>query len=217
MCHPRGRTSSVARRSTSRYARPPTSRASVPRTASRRLACPSTRFCQVGEHESSRSAMKTRAPELRALIIIFRSTGPVISTRRSFRSAGAAATCQSPWRTAAVAAGKSSGVPADARASSARRAGRAPSRARRRSSNVRCSVATNAIASAVRSSSPADTGGPTSRTPVTKSGIGKQVGNGGVDLAMGRVLTGAIASTGCLQWIATNPGRPFYISRPTTG
>src|SRR5215472_1700462 len=36
--------------------------------------------------------MKTRAPELRALIIIFRSTGPVISQRRSRRSAGASAT-----------------------------------------------------------------------------------------------------------------------------
>ena len=36
--------------------------------------------------------MNTRAPELSALIIIFRSTGPVISTRRSARSTGAAAT-----------------------------------------------------------------------------------------------------------------------------
>ena len=32
--------------------------------------------------------MKTFAPELSALMIIFRSTGPVISTRRSCRSAG---------------------------------------------------------------------------------------------------------------------------------
>ena len=39
--------------------------------------------------------MKTRAPELRALIIIFGSAGPVISTRRSSRSAGAGATVQS--------------------------------------------------------------------------------------------------------------------------
>ena len=36
--------------------------------------------------------MKTRAPELSALIIILRSTGPVISQRRSRRSAGAGAT-----------------------------------------------------------------------------------------------------------------------------
>ena len=35
--------------------------------------------------------MKTRAPEFRALIIIFGSAGPVISTRRSSRSAGAGA------------------------------------------------------------------------------------------------------------------------------
>ena len=35
--------------------------------------------------------MKTRAPELSALIIILRSTGPVISQRRSRRSAGASA------------------------------------------------------------------------------------------------------------------------------
>ena len=49
----------------------------------------------VGEFASSKSAMKTRAPELSALIIIFRSTGPVISTRRSCRSAGAGVTVKS--------------------------------------------------------------------------------------------------------------------------
>ena len=38
--------------------------------------------------------MKTRAPELSALIIIFRSGGPVISQRRSRRSGGAGATFQ---------------------------------------------------------------------------------------------------------------------------
>ncbi len=42
----------------------------------------------MGELESSKSAMKTLAPELSALMIILRSTGPVISTRRSRRSAG---------------------------------------------------------------------------------------------------------------------------------
>ena len=45
--------------------------------------------------------MKTRAPELRALIIILASTGPVISTRRSSRSAGTGAITQSDSRTAA--------------------------------------------------------------------------------------------------------------------
>ncbi len=43
--------------------------------------------------------MKTRAPELRALITIFRSTGPVISTRRSAICSGGGATTQSPSRT----------------------------------------------------------------------------------------------------------------------
>jgi hypothetical protein len=52
--------------------------------------------------------MKTLAPELSALIIILRSVGPVISTRRSFRSAGAGATCQSALRIAAVS-GKKAG------------------------------------------------------------------------------------------------------------
>src|SRR5881628_1437539 len=51
-------------------------------------------FAQVGELASSKSAMKTLAPELSALMIILRSTGPVISTRRSARSAGIGATLQ---------------------------------------------------------------------------------------------------------------------------
>ncbi len=42
--------------------------------------------------------MNTRAPELSALIIILGSAGPVISTRRSSRSAGAGATRQSAAR-----------------------------------------------------------------------------------------------------------------------
>jgi hypothetical protein len=46
--------------------------------------------------------MKTQAPELRALMIIFRSTGPVISTRRSIKSDGGAATTQFPSRIASV-------------------------------------------------------------------------------------------------------------------
>ena len=50
---------------------------------------------QVGEFESSKSAMKTLAPEFSALMIILRSTGPVISTRRSSRSFGMGATFHS--------------------------------------------------------------------------------------------------------------------------
>ena len=40
-----------------------------------RLTWPSTTFCQVGELASSKSAMKTLAPELSALMIILRSAG----------------------------------------------------------------------------------------------------------------------------------------------
>ena len=57
-----------------------------------RLAWPSIMFAQVGEEASSKSAMNTFAPEFSALMIILRSTGPVISTRRSSRSAGIGAT-----------------------------------------------------------------------------------------------------------------------------
>ena len=60
-----------------------------------RFTWPSMQFCQVGELESSKSAMNIFAPELSALITIFRSTGPVISTRRSWISAGTGSTRQS--------------------------------------------------------------------------------------------------------------------------
>ena len=45
-------------------------------------------FPQVGELESSKSAIKVEAPEFKALIIIFLSTGPVISTLLSCKSLG---------------------------------------------------------------------------------------------------------------------------------
>src|ERR1039458_352390 len=60
----------------------------VRRTASTRLICPSSRLSQVGVVESSKSAMNTLAPEFSALMIILRSTGPVISTRRPSVCAG---------------------------------------------------------------------------------------------------------------------------------
>ena len=50
------------------------------------------RFFHVGEVASSKSAMNTFAPELSALMTILRSTGPVISVRRSCKSAGIEAT-----------------------------------------------------------------------------------------------------------------------------
>lgn len=66
-------------------------------------------FSQVGELASSKSAIKVLAPELRALITIFRDTGPfenvktcelthipVISTRLSRRSWGIGAHFQEP-------------------------------------------------------------------------------------------------------------------------
>ena len=83
-----------------------------PSTASRRLICPATILPQVGELASSQSAMKTLAPQLSALITILRSVGPVISTRRSCRSAGTGATRQL-WssRMAAVSGGKSGMTP----------------------------------------------------------------------------------------------------------
>ena len=56
--------------------------------ASVRLIWPSIRLLQVGVFASSKSAMKTLEPEFSALIIILRSVGPVISMRRSWRSAG---------------------------------------------------------------------------------------------------------------------------------
>ncbi len=60
-------------------------------------------FAHVGLLASSKSAMNTRAPELRALMIILASVGPVISTRRSERSEGAGGTRHSASRTCAEA------------------------------------------------------------------------------------------------------------------
>ena len=49
-------------------------------------------FAQVGVWASSKSAMKTLAPELSALITILRSVGPVISTQRFWKSGRAGGT-----------------------------------------------------------------------------------------------------------------------------
>jgi hypothetical protein len=51
--------------------------------ASVRFSWPLMTLRQVGVEESSMSASQTFAPEFRALMVIFLSTGPVISTRRS--------------------------------------------------------------------------------------------------------------------------------------
>ena len=106
--------------------------------------------------------MKTFAPELSALMIILRSTGPVISTRRSCRSAGVGAIVQSLWRMLAVSGKKSGRSPAS---NLAWRSARACSKASRRPPNVRDSSATNPRASGVSISAKAGVMGPVISTP----------------------------------------------------
>jgi hypothetical protein len=52
------------------------------------LSWPLTIFAHVGELESSKSAMNVLAPEFNALMTIFLSVGPVISTRRTLPPRG---------------------------------------------------------------------------------------------------------------------------------
>ncbi len=56
--------------------------------------------------------MKQDAPELSALMIILRSTGPVISTRRSWMASGTGATFHSDSLTWRVSSKKSGSLPA---------------------------------------------------------------------------------------------------------
>src|SRR5215217_4159689 len=106
-CQPRGRTTSVASWLFRWYRLPSgLTYSRVRRTASMQLSWPAMTLVHGGERASSKSAMKTLAPELSALIIIFRSTGPVISTRRSFKSAGVGATCQLRSRISRVSSRK---------------------------------------------------------------------------------------------------------------
>ena len=120
--------------------------------------------------------MKTLAPELRALIIIFGSTGPVISTRRSSRSAGAVATRQPvSSRTCAVSGRKPGSTPASKASWRLRRAARSASRW---ALKVRCRLARNASASEVSTSAPwADecvTSTPTGRAAVPAALVAQQ-------------------------------------------
>ncbi len=106
---------------------------------------------QSGVFASSKSASHTLAPEFSALMVIFRSVGPVISTRRSTRPGAGAATRQSgSSRMTWVAARKSSVPPAD---SSTCRAWRAAISSARRAPSSRCSAATRLSASGVSTSS----------------------------------------------------------------
>src|ERR1043166_1527358 len=148
-CHPRGRTSSVAVFSFNLYCLPSgLVNEMVRRTASRRLSWPSSKFFHVGEVASSKSAMKTLAPELSALITIFRSTGPVISVRRSCRSAGIEATCHDLSSRMFFVDGKKSGsAPASSSFCRAMRRARSSSR---RARNSRVNRARNSRAGGVR-------------------------------------------------------------------
>ena len=67
---------------------------------------------QFGAFASSKSAMKIFAPEFNALITILRSVGPVISTRRSWMSAGIGAHVQSLSRIDFVSREKIEGLAA---------------------------------------------------------------------------------------------------------
>ena len=147
-CQPRGRGISTAVLSFSRYCLPPCSKLIVRRTASRRLSCPSTMLCQVGQLASSKSAMKVEAPQLSALITILRSVGPVISTRRSSRSLRLRRRRSSrPPLSLSFAGGNRAACPAS---NSFCRAARRASSSWRRGSKRRCRRATKSSASSVR-------------------------------------------------------------------
>ena len=94
--------------------------------------------------------MKTLAPEFSALTIILRSTGPVISTRRSSRSAGIGATRQSPSR---IAGSRPENPASRPRRTASDASARRASNSRRRASKLRCSSARKARAAGVRISS----------------------------------------------------------------
>ena len=110
--------------------------------------------------------MKPDAPELSALIIIFRSAGPVISTWRSASAGGGDTTCQSAARIAAVSANKSGRTPASNVAWRSARAARSRARV---GLNERCSRATNASASGVKTRAASGCGSPTISTCPTGS------------------------------------------------
>ena len=80
--------------------------------ASRKFTWPSKLFEIYGELLSSKSAMKVLAPEFSALITIFLSTGPVISTLLSNKSSGSGAHTQSEVLIFFVSSGKEGKFPA---------------------------------------------------------------------------------------------------------
>ena len=113
--------------------------ANVDLSLDRRIPCGRVGVLEIG-HEHL-------APELSALMTILRSTGPVISTRRSSRSGGIGATFQSASRMPRVSSRKSGSQPSSSLVcTSARRA----SSSFLRPSKARCSLAINASAWGVR-------------------------------------------------------------------
>src|SRR5690606_18677833 len=124
---------------------------------------PPTWFSQVGELASSKSASHTFAPLLSALMVIFRSVGPVISTRRSISPGAGGATRQSgSERTSTVSVRKSRLPPAS---HSACRRRRSASSSARRGPNSRCRYARNSNAGRVSTSSYRGCSGPRTCTP----------------------------------------------------
>ena len=120
-------------------------------SASMRLSWPVIMLSHSGVFASSKSASQTFAPELRALMVIFLSVGPVISTRRSTSPGAGGATRQSgSSRMCAVSGRKSSMAPPD---SSAWRRRRAASSSDRRGPSSACSAAMRSMACGVRISS----------------------------------------------------------------
>ena len=162
-CQPRGRISSVAISSLSVRTLPSGfSNVISRRTASRALICPLTTLSQVGDSESSKSAIKASAPELSAPIIILRSTGPVISTQRCCRSSGVGATFHEPKRISSVSERKSGSTPAS---NSVCRTSRRASSSRRRALKRRCRPARKASASSLRISAKPSASSPPTFTP----------------------------------------------------
>ena len=123
-------------------------------------------LAQVGVEASSKSAMKTLAPQFSALMIILRSTGPVSSTRRSRMSLGSGATTQSLSRIFLVSGRKSGFSPAS---SFFWRTTRKASNSSRRALNLRCSSATKATASLVSTFSKPGLIAPVISTPAGRS------------------------------------------------
>ena len=157
-CHPRGRTISVAVVAFNASRRPPESSERRRATASRTLRCPSSTFHHVGDVESSKSAMTTRAPLLSACSSIRRDTGHVSSTRRSSRSVGIDGPFHSSLRTAAVDCGHRRGRAGQVSSAAAEQIGRVRAAAEQRTcrksgispASKRCCLPSLAASSASR-------------------------------------------------------------------